>query len=301
MTDAIMLNGISKKYDSQWVMKEVNQTFSCGRSYGFTGHNGCGKSTLLKILSGLIAPTQGKVICPKKLCFAYVPEKFMPVKLSGRSYLRRLGEIDGIPSKHLEEKIDHLAGEFFMNEMLDIPMRGLSKGTLQKIGVMQALLKETDVLLLDEPLSGQDQESQKVFVNKINELRTKECTIFMSCHETWLLDALCALQTSGSLAICGGMMGNLLHPRVMNNRRFAYLAAVFLGILAVAKPAVIAGYPVMKYILWILPPVLLPSEIYANAESFSLLKSFQLFLVFIGYAGAFGAFTSIICHKKRFH
>ncbi|MDD3796433.1 MAG: ATP-binding cassette domain-containing protein [Lachnospiraceae bacterium] len=191
MTDAIMLNGISKKYDSQWVMKEVNQTFSCGRSYGFTGHNGCGKSTLLKILSGLIAPTQGKVICPKKLCFAYVPEKFMPVKLSGRSYLRRLGEIDGIPSKHLEEKIDHLAGEFFMNEMLDIPMRGLSKGTLQKIGVMQALLKETDVLL--------------------------------------------------------------------------------------------------------------PSEIYANAEYFSLLKSFQLFLVFIGYAGAFGAFTSIICHKKRFY
>ena len=90
----------------------------------------------------------------------------------------------------MEEGIKRLGEDFFLSEMLDLSMQSLSKGTLQKISVMQALLAKPDVLLLDEPLSGQDRESQKVFVQKINMLRNAGTTIFMSCHEKKLVKAI---------------------------------------------------------------------------------------------------------------
>lgn len=190
MENEIIISNMSKKYNDKWVLKDINQVFNSGYSYAFVGHNGCGKSTLLRILSGLTVPTKGKVTYSRKLSFAYVPDKFRPLKMTGRNYLRSLGEIDQISSNELENKIETLSKDFFINEMLDIPLRGLSKGTLQKILVIQALLKNTDVLLLDEPLSGQDQESQEVFVDKINKLRTKGVTVFLSGHEKWLFEAI---------------------------------------------------------------------------------------------------------------
>lgn len=101
-----------------------------------------------------------------------------------------MGKLDGLRQGRLEDRITQLAQDFFVEEMLDIPLKSMSKGTLQKIGVIQTLLIKKDVLLLDEPLSGQDEESQGVFVRKINELREQRVTIFMSCHEQWLVDAI---------------------------------------------------------------------------------------------------------------
>ena len=101
-----------------------------------------------------------------------------------------MGKLDGLKGPELEQKITKLSNDFFVEEMLDIPMKSMSKGTLQKIGVIQALLVKKDVLLLDEPLSGQDEASQGIFVSKINELREQKVTILMSCHEQWLVDAI---------------------------------------------------------------------------------------------------------------
>lgn len=190
MAYEIVLSNISKKYNDNWVIKDINQTFSSGCSYSFVGQNGCGKSTLLRILSGLTVPTEGKVQYSRKLSFAYVPDKFKPVKLTGRDFLRFLGNIDQISGNTLESRINQLSNEFFIDQMLDISLREMSKGTLQKILVIQALLKNTDIILLDEPLTGQDQDSQKVFVDKINMLRTQGVTVFMCCHEKWLNNAI---------------------------------------------------------------------------------------------------------------
>lgn len=187
--EIITLENISKKYD-KWVLRDINGSFFTGESVAFMGHNGCGKSTLLKIITGLVKPTGGFVKKREPLSFSYVPEKFIPVVLSARTYLRRMGELDGIGKWELEEMIEQYAKDFFLEDMLDIPLKSLSKGTLQKIGVIQALLIKRKILLLDEPLSGQDEASQGVFVNKINDLRAQNVTIFTSCHEQWLADAI---------------------------------------------------------------------------------------------------------------
>ena len=69
-------------------------------------------------------------------------------------------------------------------------MKNMSKGSLQKVGVIQALMAPHDAILLDEPLSGQDVPSQEVFVSKMNELKSQGKAIFISCHEKKLIDEL---------------------------------------------------------------------------------------------------------------
>lgn len=186
----IRLENITKKYHNRPVLDQISQTFDQGNSVAFVGHNGCGKSTLLKCIAGLITPDAGKVVYDKPLLFHYIPEKFPSTVLTAREYLVRMGEISGIRREEVKQSIEVLGKDFFMEELLDTPMNVLSKGTLQKVGVMQALLRRPDVLLLDEPLSGQDEESQKVFIEKINRLRSDEVTVFMSCHEKGLVDAI---------------------------------------------------------------------------------------------------------------
>lgn len=186
----IHLHQISKIYGEKHVLREITQSFAEGSATAFVGHNGCGKSTLLKVLSGLIRPTQGRVQYDRPLTIHYVPEKFPVTYLTAEQYLLHMGMIDGLPKDRLAGKIRQLAEDFYMTRHLQSRMSTLSKGTLQKVGVIQALLTMPDVLLLDEPLSGQDVDAQKVFVEKVNELRGRGITLFMSCHEPELVTAI---------------------------------------------------------------------------------------------------------------
>lgn len=188
--ELIRLENVTKKYDGKQVLNGIEKTFYEGQSIAFMGHNGCGKSTLLKIIAKLTRPTSGEVIHRKPLLFHYVPERFLPVSLTARRYLMQMGAMDGLGRNEIRQKIETLADDFFLGQLLDVPMKSLSKGTLQKIGVIQAFLKKPEILLLDEPLSGQDIASQKVFIDKVNQLREQKVTIFMSCHEQKLVDAV---------------------------------------------------------------------------------------------------------------
>jgi ABC-type multidrug transport system ATPase subunit len=77
-----------------------------------------------------------------------------------------------------------------MDEMRDVPIKHLSKGTIQKVAVIQALLTTPDVLLLDEPLSGQDIQSQQLFIQMVQELHQQGVATIMSCHERFLVNQL---------------------------------------------------------------------------------------------------------------
>lgn len=190
MQTIIQLQHISKKYGEKWVLRDITQSFSQGSATAFVGHNGCGKSTLLKLLSGVIRPTQGQVQYDRPLTFHYVPEKFPVIPLTAEEYLLHMGIIDGWSQNQLRGEIRQLAEDFYMAEHLQSKMATLSKGTLQKVGVIQAMLTMPDVLLLDEPLSGQDVDAQRVFIEKVNELRGRGITLFMSCHEPELVAAI---------------------------------------------------------------------------------------------------------------
>lgn len=189
-SNMITLEHIVKEYDKKVVLNDIDLAIEQGQSVAFTGQNGCGKSTLLKIIAGLVMPTAGTVCLDKRKLIHYVPEHFPQMRLTAKQYLLYMGKMDKVEGVELVTRIHGLAEEFFVSNMLDIPMKYLSKGSLQKIGVIQALLKEPDILILDEPLSGQDVMSQQVFIQKIQELKKHNVTILMSCHEPYLVDAI---------------------------------------------------------------------------------------------------------------
>lgn len=182
----ITFENVSKIYEEKHVIDNVSHAFTKGESIAFWGHNGCGKSTILKLLAGIISISSGHIVYPKKLKFSYVPEKFPGMEISLIDYLQGVARMEEVDFSVVNE----LIREFYLDSMINTRIDKLSKGSLQKVGVIQALLAPQDVILLDEPLSGQDADSQRIFISKMNELREKGVTIFMACHEKMLIDKL---------------------------------------------------------------------------------------------------------------
>ncbi|MDZ5757902.1 ABC transporter ATP-binding protein [Carnobacterium maltaromaticum] len=181
---------MSKSYNGHQLFEKVSLNIPAGAAIALVGHNGAGKSTLLKIIGGLIPVNQGSCTLKHGLKLCYVPEHFPKTRLTVKSYLKQMGLIEGLTSIELETKIDSLLAAYFMTEMENTVMSQLSKGSLQKVGVMQAFLTTSDILLLDEPLAGQDSDSQKVFIRMVTKFLNQGGTIVMSCHEPYLVQRL---------------------------------------------------------------------------------------------------------------
>lgn len=134
--------------------------------------------------------TSGKVKHVTNLKFQYIPEHFPKLNITAREFIMHMGSMEGLRDSGITKKSNELFHLFFMESMIDIPMKHLSKGTLQKVGVIQALLAEPDVILLDEPLSGQDIQSQNQFISIIKDWNNRGITVLMSCHEIFLVNQL---------------------------------------------------------------------------------------------------------------
>lgn len=104
------------------------------------------------------------------------------------------------------------------------------------------------------------------------------------------------LIVSGS-AISGAFLGNLFHPRVVKDRRLAYVLLALLCVLIIVKPGILEEISASQYFLWVLPSIMQPSELFAEAEFFNVVQSLKIFLSLIVYAGFFGGSKSILCHK----
>lgn len=187
----IELKEVAKYYDGRAIFDDVSLNLEEGTVTTFVGHNGCGKTTLLRVISGLVKKDGGEIKYPKKYKFSYIPDKMPAFNMSAYNYLKHMLDIEGLGNNSAAlDQMKILAEEFFVSNMLDKKMNQLSKGTLQKIGVIQALLTKTDVLLLDEPLSGQDADSQEVFIKKIKEVKQQGSIILLAAHEPDLIHSL---------------------------------------------------------------------------------------------------------------
>lgn len=191
MSDTLIsLRGVTKDYGKNRILDNLNLDIKVGDSIALLGHNGSGKSTMLKIISGLTRVTKGEVIYHSDIKFNYIPEHFPKIHLTIKQYIKHMGLIEGLSTETINEKSRDLYKAFCMESMCNTPMKHLSKGTLQKVGVIQAIMTKPDILLLDEPLSGQDVESQNVFINYIHNLLKERVAVVMSCHERFLVRRL---------------------------------------------------------------------------------------------------------------
>ncbi|WP_050183450.1 ATP-binding cassette domain-containing protein [Domibacillus robiginosus] len=190
MHSLMELQNITKQFKGKQVIQEASLSILANQIVALIGKNGCGKSTLLKIIGGLARPDSGRIIKHKQpLKIGYVPEVTpSSIPFTPEQYLLHMGTISGISKQQLLDRIDLLLDLFQLDDVRQMKINSFSKGMKQKVTIMQAVLLETDVLLLDEPLSGLDLKAQKDVEEVLVTLKKKGVSVVLTCHETNLLE-----------------------------------------------------------------------------------------------------------------
>ena len=188
MTTAISIEGLVKDYGSFRALDGVDLAVEQGEVFGFIGPNGAGKSTTIRILLDLLRPTAGDVRVlgedpaaggpAMRARLGYLPgELMLSGTATGRQLLTHHSVVRGGRGR---DRIATLAERFLLD--LDRPVRALSKGNKQKIGVVQTFMHRPDLALLDEPTSGLDPLLQQEFLDLVREERDAGTTVFLSSH-----------------------------------------------------------------------------------------------------------------------
>lgn len=191
METVIELHNVSKKFKNNLIIENLSISIPLNQVTAIVGKNGSGKSTLLKMIGGLIKPDTGEILFHNKehVTIGYVPETtpvVIPFTLA--EYLTHMGKIRGLTNEQLENQINKLLKIFDMENERDIRIVHFSKGMKQKVAIIQAMLEETDLLVMDEPLSGLDQKAQADLEQLLIVLKERDISIILTCHEMKLLE-----------------------------------------------------------------------------------------------------------------
>ena len=186
---AIEALGLSKTYgrDVQ-ALVDLDLRVERGEVFGYLGPNGAGKSTTIRLLLGLIRPTAGRASLhgldtvtsgvASRRSTGYLPGDLrLADRLTGREQLESLARLRGAVDERLRDELCERLGV-----VLDRPIRQLSKGNRQKLGIVQAFMHRPELVVLDEPTAGLDPLLQAEVRSLMRETSADGRTIFLSSH-----------------------------------------------------------------------------------------------------------------------
>jgi len=184
---AIRTEGLTKFYGDVRGVEDLDLEVRRGELFGFLGPNGAGKSTTIRLLLDLLRPTSGRVevlgIVPSssvelRRSLGYLPgELSLYEDLTGAQLLEFFAALRGVTDLgYAHDLADRLGLD------LGRPIRALSRGNKQKVGLVQAFFHRPDLLILDEPTSGLDPLVQHEFQSILKETVSEGRTVFLSSH-----------------------------------------------------------------------------------------------------------------------
>ena len=193
----LILHGLTKRFGRKLAVNNVSLELCEGEVFGFLGPNGAGKSTTIRSVMDFLRPTDGWV---ELLGGQSLQERTalhdrvgylagdiaLYENMTGRKLLKFLARI----GRKVDWKyVDELAERF--EAVLDRPIRQLSKGNRQKIGLIQAFMHRPKLLILDEPTSGLDPLMKQVFYDLVREVSGQGSTVFVSSHDLAEVQKIC--------------------------------------------------------------------------------------------------------------
>lgn len=192
----IELKNVTKKFDSNDVVKNVNLKFETGNIYGFYGRNGSGKSVLMKLIAGLYVPTEGEVLYdgknynnvlefPPSLRALIEKPNFFP-DLTGYQNLELLVKIQNKIGKDEILKALEIVN---LKDEKDKKYSKYSLGMKQKLGIAQAIMENPEIILLDEPFNGIEEVTVTKLIEYFKTIKKDKIIIF-STHIREDLDNL---------------------------------------------------------------------------------------------------------------
>ena len=193
---AIRTSALTKSYGPGTGVFDLGLRVRRGEVYGFLGPNGAGKTTTMRMLAGLVRPTSGTVTVLGRRpgtrdalsgVGALIETPALYPHLSGRDNLRLLARYAGVAPARVAEVLDEVS----MTAKADGAFRSYSLGMRQRIGVAAALLKDPELLILDEPTNGLDPAGRADMRDLIVGLRRDHRTVLLSSHLLAEVEQVC--------------------------------------------------------------------------------------------------------------
>ena len=201
----ITLENIGKRFNREWIFRNISHEFLIGNKYSILGTNGSGKSTLLQIIAGAVSQTEGEITWQKANGTRQMEEALFKKNSYAAPYLEFAeemtwkeavkfhGKFKQFVSGFSEEKIIQLSG---LEASADKELRNFSSGMKQRAKLTLAILSDTPLLLLDEPSTNLDANAVKWYQNLISEFAKEKLVIVCSnynkeeysfCNEEFIL------------------------------------------------------------------------------------------------------------------
>ena len=183
------------RYDSGIALENANFELNLGERLAIVGPNGAGKSTLLKVIAGVMSPTDGRVQIfgndpGGHICIAYVPQHnqvdlSFPVSVADVVMMGRVGQLGLFrnPKSSDWELVNRALEVVRMTHLAKRQISQLSGGQQQRMFIARALAQEAELMLMDEPLTGLDINSQEEVFSILDQLKEQGVTIMVSLHD----------------------------------------------------------------------------------------------------------------------
>ncbi|MCD8183325.1 MAG: ABC transporter ATP-binding protein [Bacteroides sp.] len=201
--DVIVLTELTKQYGSFTAVNHINLSVRKGEVFGLLGPNGAGKSTTILMMLGLTEPTSGSVeICginstrhpiEVKRKIGYLPEDVgFYEDMTGPENLVYTAQLNGIPVAEARARAEELMTRVGLEEQMKKKTGKYSRGMRQRLGLADVLIKNPEIIILDEPTSGIDPSGVQEFIELIHTLsRDEGLTVLFSSHHLDQVQKVC--------------------------------------------------------------------------------------------------------------
>ena len=219
----INISNVTKSYNGVYkAVDNLNLEIKDGEIFGLLGPNGAGKTTTIKMVTGIIAPTNGSIKIndidiskdpiKAKEQFGYVPDSpDMFLRLTGIEYLNFMADVYGVSKEDRTERIKEMSKRFGMGVALGDKIQTYSHGMRQKIVLMGVIIHNPKVWILDEPMTGLDPRAAFILKEMMREHADAGNTVIFSTHVLEVAEKICdkvAIINKGQL-IFNGTLNNM--------------------------------------------------------------------------------------------
>lgn len=202
-----------------WALRNINLRIEKGEVFALLGPNGSGKSTLLQIITGILQPTNGRVLCSGRVAALLELGAGFNPEFSGRENVFLNGEIMGLSRAEIERIFPRIEAFAEIGRFIDRPVKEYSSGMYVRLAFSTAIHVDPEVLIVDEALAVGDAIFASRCIQKFDELRQRKVTILLVSHDLGLVKRLAdraALMLNGQVAIEGS-------PKDAVNRYIGYV------------------------------------------------------------------------------
>lgn len=215
----IETEGLTKHYNGFVAVSELNLAIEKGEVYGLLGPNGSGKTTTILMLLGLTEPTAGSVRVlgydpvrrplSVKARVGYLPDQVgFYDGMTARENVRYIARLNGLPRDETEARLEAAIERMGLIEAIDKNVGAFSRGMQRRLGVAEVLLKEPEIIIMDEPTVGLDPEAARLFLRIIRDLKQDGITVLLSSHLLHQVQEVCdrvGLFHRGSIVLEGSV------------------------------------------------------------------------------------------------